>query len=396
VPPEERVGSTLGLVYAYTTLSWIAYTLISVALPFRFEQLRLSVAQYGTVAAFLALGFLATETVWGVLAHRIANRRWVIGLGSVVALVLLAVGVSDSVPTFALSAGVLGGTVIFPIPLLRWFAFSAGGPGTGGRGTGRYAVFTGTGTVVGSALGPVLFEAVGYFWLAVAALVFWVFGIVILAILPWARLDVPVHSASVLRQVRRIITPYFGIIAILVVLFFFCYTLTLNFLQYYSVALFGGTPAESGYVIGAMRAVALVAGFLLGTLVDRWGPARSAPLGFLLVVAGTVGTFVSHSYIEMVAATLFFAVGAGWLNADLLPLALATASRELQGTAVGLFGSFEDVGLLIGPILIGNAYSLFGASSIFILVGGVGTAGVIVAVASAWATTNRFKIRTSY
>jgi len=48
-----------------------------------------------------------------------------------------------------------------------------------------------------------------------------------------------------------------------------------------------------------------------------------------------------------------------------------------QGTAVGVFGSFEDFGLLISPILISAAYATYGANSIFLAVGAVALAGLL-------------------
>ncbi len=379
----SRPASVLGPVYIYTTLSWAAYALVAVSLRFRFEQLGLSVVAYGTVVAVVSLGLLSTETVWGAFAHRIASRGWILGLGAVVALILVAVGVSNSTPTFALSMGLLGAMVIFPVPLLRWLALVAGGPGTGGSGIAKYSVSSGAGTIIGAAIGPAAFEAIGFFWLSAAAAGLWIFSMAFLVLLPWTHLEAPVHRVPLARQVRQISTPYFAAVAALVALFWLCYTLTSNFLQYYSVDLFGGTPADSGYVIAAMRAMALAAGLLLGRVVDRWGPARSAPFGFLLIAAGTLGTLASHTYAEMTVATMVFAVGVGWLSVTLLPLSLMAIPRSLQGTAVGLFGSFEDLGQFVGPILIGAIYAAFGPTSIFVPVAAVATAGALGAAALA-------------
>jgi MFS family permease len=372
-----RPASVLGPVYIFTTISWAAYGLVAVSLPFRFEQLGLTVVEYGAVVAVISLGLLSTETLWGALAHRMAERRSILGLGALVAAILVGVGLSDSALTFALSMGLLGAMVIFPVPLLRWLALTAAGPGTGSSGTARYSVFSGSGTVIGAALGPAVFEVIGFFWLAVAAAVLWSLSLAFLLLLPWARLEAPARGGPILRQVRRIATPYFGAAAALVALFWLCYSLTSSFLQYYSVDLFGGTPAESGYVIGGMRAVALAAGLLLGRFSDRRGAARSAPFGFALIAAGTMGTFFSQNYPQMTLATIVFAVGAGWLSVTLLPLALVKIPRALQGTAVGLFGSCEDLGQFVGPIMIGGVYAAYGATSIFIAVAAVAVAGVL-------------------
>lgn len=376
-----RAASLLGPVYAFTTLSWASYALVTVALPFRFEALGLGVVQYGTVVAVLALGLLATEAAWGVLAHRVASRVWILSLGSMVALTFLGVGFSDSTPSFALSLGLLGALAIFPVPLMRWLAVTVGGPGTGGSGIARFSVFTGAGLISGSALGPVLYVAVGFFWLSVAATGLWVLATAVLVVMPWARLDAPPRRGSALLQVRSVFTRHFGTVCALVMLYFLCASLTSNFLQYYSVRPFGGTPAESGYVIGAARTTSLVCGLLLGRAVDRWGPSRSAPFGFLLLVAGSVGTLASQTYPEMVLATLVFGVGGGWLNVSLLPLSLATVPSELQGTAIGVFGSFEDLGQIEGPFLIGGAYAAIGVSAIFVVVAGVAALGAVAAAA---------------
>ncbi len=147
------------------------------------------------------------------------------------------------------------------------------------------------------------------------------------------------------------------------------------------MARFHGTPPEAGYVIGAAQGVSYVVGALLGIVVDRWGPRRSAPFGFVFLALGAMGTLFSASYGEMVGATLAFAVGLGWLSATLLPLALGEVDRPLQGTAVGIFGSFEDIGLLVGPLLISVVYATYGATSIFLVVGVVALGGMVLSLA---------------
>ena len=378
--------SLLGPVYASTTLSMFGYTLISVSLPFRFQSLGLSVVQYGTVVALFALGMLLTEGLFGVLAYRIANRRWIVLLGATVAALMVVVGLSTSFLEIAVGYGLLGTVLIYPVPLARWLALVSGGPGTGGSGTGRYAVFFGIGTVAGSTVGPLLFASVGFEVLVTVAIVVWTAGVALLASPPWHRTGIGARGRPDRGRVRRLFTPHFAFLALVVTLYFTCFSLTTNFLQYYSVALFGGTTADAGYVIGVARATTLVAGFGFGVVVDRWGPPKSAPFGFLLLIAGALATLVSQTYLEMVLATLLFATGCGWLTADLLPVALGPVPDELQGTAVGVFGSFEDLGLLIGPATIGAIYAGFGARAIFPFVALVALIGAVCALALRWRT----------
>jgi MFS family permease len=367
----------VALVYASTALSWASYSLLIVALPFRFQSLGLSVVQYGVAVAIFALGMLLTEGVWGVFAFRIGNVRTILSLGIVVTLIYAAIGFSNSFLTLTVWLGLLGALGIFQVPLVRWMALTSLGPGTAGRGTGIFGLFAGAGLVVGTALGPLIYVELGFSALTVAVVAFYLVGLALIVLLPWRQVILPPRQPGFFRHVRDVLTRPFLLAASIVVLAFFARALVWNFLQYYSVSIFHGTPSEAGYVIGGAQGASLASGALLGTVVDRWGAGRSTPFGFVLVTLGTFGTLFSSSYAEMTAATVVFATGFGWLSASILPLALGPVPLQLQGTAVGVFGSFEDFGLLIGPIVISASYAAYGVNSIFLVVGTVAVAGLL-------------------
>jgi MFS family permease len=379
VQPSPTAARALPRVYASTALSMASYAIVSVALPFRFQHLGLSVLQYGTVLAVYAFGMLATESLWGAVAFRVGRPRIIVALGIVVALVTLSIGLVQSFLGFAVTLGLLGMLVISTVPLTRWLAVTARGPGTEGRGTGRYGLFFGLGLVGGTSTGPLLFVEYGFFFVALVGVALSVVATVLLALVPWDQVALPPRTTPIAREVQEMFTRNFVLCSSLVVVYLLAYSLTTGFLQYYSVSVFGGTPSEAGYVIGAARGVTIVTGVVLGSVVDRWGPGRSAPGGFLLLAAGALGTFFSVAYGEMVVATLAFSVGAGWLSACLLPLALGPVPRRAQGTAIGVFGSFEDLGLLVGPLLIGSVYSTYGAVSTFPVVAAVALIGSALA-----------------
>ncbi len=370
-------------VLGSTCLSWVSYILVSVTLAFRFQALGIGVVPYGAVVAVFALGMLLTESIWGAYAFRIAGPLTISGLGAVVAAVLWGVGASRTPAEFAVTMGLLGALMVFPVPLLRWWAVTARGPSSRGSGSARYAVGTGGGIVIGSAVGPVVYFAFGFERLVLLAIAVWIASLALLLPIPWSRVASVGAPVRPFRQMRRVLTPAFGVAAALVTLLYVCSTLTTNFVQYYSVVVFGGSPVAAGYVIGLARATALVAGLLLGTVVDRWGPIRSAPFGFALIGLGALATYVAPTYLAMLAATVVFSVGVGWLGAVLLPLALLPAPPDLQGTTIGVFGSFEDLGLLIGPALLGSVYAAFGPRSMFLTVATVAAIGLAGAMAIA-------------
>jgi len=365
-------------VYLSTVCSMVGYSILVVVLPFRFEALGLSVVDYGFALAIYAFGMLLTEGLWGAAAFRIGRPRPLIALGAVLLAVILLIGLSRTFDEFALTLGLFGAVAVFPVPLARWLALTSGGPNTGGRGTGRYVLFFGIGLAAGAALGPAIYELLGFLVVTLIAFGAFAISIFFLAVIPWDRAGLPPRSPGLLRQLPRVFTRHFAVCATVVTLAYLAFTLPSSFLQYYSVGVFHGTGVEAGYVIGALRATQVVAGFFLGGQVDRFGPARSTPYGFLLLFAGALLTFFSHSYAEMVGATLVFATGSGWLFASLLPLVLGPVPPERQGVVVGTFGSFEDLGLLTGPILISAVYASGGPGSAFLTVAGIALAGAAI------------------
>ena len=372
----------LPYVYASTVAAMFSYSALSVVLPFRFQSLGLSVIDYGLALAGFAFGMLATEGLWGIVAFRLATQVRLGALGAVVVGVMVAIGFARTFPEFAITLGLYGAVTVFPIPLARWLAVTARGPGTGGRGSGRFGLFFGVGIAAGAAAGPSIDSVIGFPLLAAFSASVFALSIVFLALLPWARAGLPPNAPGVWRHVSGVFNRPFVIVAVLVSLAFLVFSLVSNFLQYYSVDVFHGTSAQAGYVIGGARAVSVVAGFGLGAVVDRWGPSRCAPFGFAILAAGAALTWASSSYAEMVGATVVFAVGWGWLSATLLPLALEPVAPGSQGAVVGVFGSFEDLGLLVGPIGIAAAYSTWGPPSAFLLVLAV-AAGACVSAAVA-------------
>jgi len=329
-----------------------------------------------------ALGTLATEGLWGYLAFRIGSTRSLGALGAATAASMVALGFARSFVAFSVLLGVYGMLVVYSTPLIRWVGMTAPGSGQASKGLGRLGLFFGVGLSVGTAVSPLIFS-LGGFWLniGVGTAVF-VVSTIPLLLVPWGSVPLPRFRDQAQSSFRAVLERGFVLATLLVVFYFMVYTLVSNFLQYYSIGLFHGTVEEAGYVIGAARGAALISGVLLGSLVDRWGAHRAAPVGFLLLAGGALGTWISLTYAEMVASTLVLATGAGWLGVTLLPMALAGVRPANQGTAVGVFGSFEDLGLILGPLLFGVVYSALGPRDLFPVAAALALLALVLALAA--------------
>jgi MFS family permease len=389
VPPSRR--GVRRYLYASTSFWGISVGLLSGTLPFRFEQLGLPIFEYGLTLSVYAASMLPTESLWGAVAFRLGRPSILIALGVVAGGATLLLGYAHTFPMILGAEVVLGAVGVYLAPVLRWVSFTYGGPGSEGTGTGRWSSMYGLGIAVGLAIGPVGFVAFGFRDVAFESLGMLAVSVAAAAALPWARVALPQAVRGRGLALKTVATRPFLIAIGLVVIMFTGMTFTTNFLQYYSTVLFGGTTSDAGYVLGAARLVSLAAAFLLGTLVDRWGARRSIPAGFLLMLLGGLATWAARSYDDMVAATMVFSAGIGWLSASLLPLAMSSMPRDHQGTAIGVFGSMEDLGLLVGPLLFGAAWAAYGPTSLFPLVTALAALGVMASVLVAFRPTWTFR-----
>jgi predicted MFS family arabinose efflux permease len=372
-------------LYSATAFWGISIGLLSATLPFRFQQLGLPIFQYGLALSAYAAGTMLTEALWGAAAFRLGRPAIIVTLGAVVGGATVLLAFATTLSAFLLAEVVLGAMGVYLVPLMRWVALSYGGPGSEGTGTGRWSASLGIGLAVGVSVGPLAFVTFGFHDVAFASIAVLAVAVIAAAALPWSLTALPPGTHGRRPPLSSLSTRPFILALGLVLIAFTAMALTTNFLQYYSVAIFHGTTSEAGYVLGAGRLATLAASFALGSLVDRWGTGRSIPAGFVLLLVGGLATWASHSYAEMVASTLVFSAGVGWLFASILPLALDNMPRDYQGTAIGVFGVMEDAGLLVGPLLFGAVWTAYGPESIFPVV----TALAAIGVAASLLVTSR-------
>ncbi|MGH9244951.1 MAG: MFS transporter [Acidimicrobiales bacterium] len=116
--------------------------------------------------------------------------------------------------------------------------------------------------------------------------------------------------------------------------------------------------------------------YLAGALVDRYGPREVLMPGWLLVGSGLTLLAVTQSYSGLLTAAVLYGLGAGIGNA-VPAIHIANAVRlEQRGLALGIFRTFSDFGLIVGPLLMGWMAGTVG------LAWGVGLNAAVVFVAA--------------
>jgi MFS family permease len=118
----------------------------------------------------------------------------------------------------------------------------------------------------------------------------------------------------------------------------------------------------------AMLAVGLVGGVLLvpgGNASDRWGRKPTMIAGGIISAIGFVIYAMSASFGAVIAGAAARALGASLIWPAATAWIAESMPRRRHALFMGLFGEFENVGVTIGPILGGVAWSLAGIQAAF-------------------------------
>ncbi len=133
---------------------------------------------------------------------------------------------------------------------------------------------------------------------------------------------------------------------------------------------------------GAILIVGLFTGVLLvpgGMASDRWGRRWTMVAGGLLSAAGFAVYAIAGSFSVLVVGAGLRAVG----SALVWPAATAwiseAAPHRRHALVMGIFGEFENFGVMLGPIAGGLAWSAFGIQAAFVTYAVASVATALVA-----------------
>jgi MFS family permease len=127
----------------------------------------------------------------------------------------------------------------------------------------------------------------------------------------------------------------------------------------------GAGQARIGLEVGTANVVGMIANFVIGPVLDRYGPRRFLALGAIIYLVTSAGMLLLPYEVPV---TLFRGLqGIG--GAAVMPAAYILGSRLLAsrvGTAMGLIGAISNLGLAIGPPIGLALYTVHGAQGLFI------------------------------
>jgi MFS family permease len=357
---EMRTLLLLGLAWGFAYMDRMAITFLS---PFVVPELHLTNFELSALPAALALTWALGAYLVGFWSDRIGARKpFLLAAMVIFSVCSVFTGLARSYWTL-LAARLVMGAVEGPfLPICLAILMAVTAPKRRGLNAGiTQNVF---GSVIGTALAPIVLVALAttYSWHAA----FFVAGIpgLILALLIWWLVDepprAPMSAAEVAQEPsdsiwsmlsNRNIALCCGISCLMVG------SLVIGSIflpQYFTVSL-GMSPGAMSQIMAILGLCPAVGGVLVPLLSDRFG-RRPAMIAFCAMMAlCPVAALVVHSSVVLMTSLMVI----GWMGAGAFPLFMGVVPSEAlslrrAATAMGLvIGVGEIAGGVLSPLIAG-------------------------------------------
>ncbi|OGO18046.1 MAG: hypothetical protein A2Z14_02600 [Chloroflexi bacterium RBG_16_48_8] len=154
-------------------------------------------------------------------------------------------------------------------------------------------------------------------------------------------------------SIRQVIFRFVGIQGIIAALHHFAFSIFLTYMPLLSTQVIGTDAFGAGALFSIQGFVNLLAVIPLARLADR----RSKKLFITIGLFGSAGSFLGMAFTNNYPMLVIFVVTFSLSFALFGPAAVALLSESVpknkQGTAIGMYGVFEDSGMIMGSALGG-------------------------------------------
>ena len=115
-------------------------------------------------------------------------------------------------------------------------------------------------------------------------------------------------------------------------------------------------PNVLGIVFTAMGLIAVVSQLAVGKLMQKFGEEKIIIFGFGALCIGMTLVVTTVDLASLVLVTCLIGLGGNVLNPAINTLISKRTPQEQQGAIMGLLGSFNSIGRVLGPSVGGLAY----------------------------------------
>lgn len=366
-----------------TLLLWNISSTVSVngpVMPLYIRSLRIEVIGWSVLAMSLAAGEFVFEWVWGTLSDRLDRRIFMVAsmlsMGALFPLYTL----KSLIPYFFILQFLSGALTVTMGPITRALVSDHAPASSIGMSMGLLFSFNALGRMVGPLLGSYVAQVWSFEESFYVSSLFLLIGATAVSIALRRNHGgrTPTEDRpmlGILGGIRTLISmPPVPMLFLLGILTFIGISSVTAFLPIYASEQIGMSTMEVGTLLAAASAAQLAAP-LLGSLSDRIG--RSVLISAGLILSSLV--FLCYLLVQTPFQLLLvsIAISICFSANSMLPAMLSDiAPRRLRGTAMGIYGSFEDLGLVVGPLLYGLVWSRYAPACIFVVASATQVLGI--------------------
>jgi DHA1 family multidrug resistance protein-like MFS transporter len=254
-----------------------------------------------------------------------------------------------------------------------------------GMSMSLWAVFMTVGTMVGSIVGAYIAETWGFHSTFYVSSILSVVGVAITAL--YMRRYREQEEKPRIRVWDAMKTGFSGLLSdksvrlLMIVsgVTFMARTVIWTFLPLYVSILIDMSTLEIGFLTALTNLVLLVASVIVGKLSEKYSNENLTLAGFLLAALFFFAYFFAESAMHVYLISIMLSI-----CLSVSPLLTAMISElspsEHMGMSMGILGSFEDIGAMLGPAIFGMVWAALSPKYIFLVSGVAQLIGAILIV----------------
>ncbi|HUS78797.1 MAG TPA: MFS transporter [Patescibacteria group bacterium] len=365
---KRSIHSTLPF-YAVILLWGFGSGLLTPVLPLYARTLGFSINDWGLLVTVYAASTFIFEWMWGALSDRIDRRAFIAaGLLSGSALTFLYT-LKAFTPFLYVLQFIRGATFIMVGPAVKALVSDLNSSGGIGLSMGLYSSVRRLGSVVGPIVGTLIAQTYSYESALHVYSIVYVIGA--LATITIQKGEAPSPRETETPGIREDFKALLEIRAILVlfavpVIIYMGGTVIGSFLPIYAQEVVGMSTVG----VGALFSVGNIAGFLttpvFGWLSDRHGRSSVVLTCFILSTAAMFGISLASTPLQLTASLIFFTMCFSPLTPLLLAMLTEATPGGLLGTSMGIYSTFENLGIVLTPPVYSLIWTAYAPSAIFV------------------------------
>ncbi|GIW64350.1 MAG: tetracycline resistance MFS efflux pump [Patescibacteria group bacterium] len=352
-------------IFLIVFIDLIGFGIILPLLPFIAEKYQANPAQIGFLTATYSFFQLLAAPVLGRLSDRYGRKKILIlsQLGSAIGYVLL--GIANSLPILFLSRiidGITGGN----ISIAQAYIADVTDKKDRARGMGLIGAAFGLGFIFGPAIGGAL-SKISYSTPAFLAAFVSLLTIISTSLFLKEKVNLKkaTHSKKTefnLKEFKKILQiPNFVILVLIFFLINLAFSLTQGNLALWTEKTFGYDVSKNGFIFAYIGILAvLVQAAFLPFLIKKLNESAILKIAAFNLFLSFLLIFLAKNEIIFYLALTFMPLGNGLANPSIQAIASEDVKKEKYGETLGFLQSAGSLGRILGPIIGGELFYIFG------------------------------------